>query len=391
MATSANQLTVTDNTIVEAPLYELPATLHNHKEFLFNRELSWLEFNRRVLEEALDKNQPLLERLKFLAIFATNLDEFFMIRVSGLMEELDEEVTEISPDGMTVAEQLKEICSRLHPMVDEHMRCLKEEVLPQLEEHGIFVTPYPSLSEAEQAEANEYFLKNVFPVLTPQSVDPSHPFPYISNRSLNLGLMVEAAEGGPLGQATAPDSGPRFVRIKVPPTVPRLVPIGDSGTRFTYLGSLISANLGSMFPGVRTGKSYLFRITRDADIEILDDEAGDLLRLMEQHVRRRRFGSPVRLEVSAGMPQEMVDYLMQSLELTPDDVYLIDGPLNVPDLMSLYQLERPELKDQPFQGTIPAQLQQKKKSVFEVIKKRDVLLHHPFTSYNTVVDFSTLR
>ncbi|MEJ7708427.1 MAG: hypothetical protein WKF84_00845 [Pyrinomonadaceae bacterium] len=319
MATIAREINKTLIPIEGAQPIELPSSLLDHSEFLFNRELSWLEFNRRVLDEALDKSQPLLERLKFLAIFSSNLDEFFMIRVSGLMEELDEQVTEKSPDGMTVAEQLKEICRRLHPMVDEQMRCLREEILPQLEESGITVKSYQHLEAAEKEEANEYFMKNVFPVLTPQSVDPSHPFPYISNRSLNLGLMVEASEAA-LGKAQSGGPGSIFARIKVPPTVPRLVPLGDTGARFTYLGSLIAANLSSMFPGVHTGHSHLFRVTRDADIEIRDDEAGDLLRLMEQHVRRRRFGDVVRLEVAASMPQEMVNYLMQSLEPAPDVV-----------------------------------------------------------------------
>jgi polyphosphate kinase len=364
----------------------LPETILHNKELLFNRELSWLEFNRRVLDEALDPSQPLLERLKFLSIFSTNLDEFFMIRISGLMEELEEEVVEPSPDGMTPAEQLKEISRRLHPMVEEQMRCLREEVLPKLKAQGISILPYNKLSEKEQAEANKYFIENVFPILTPQAVDPGHPFPYISGLSLNLGLMVKATEGSEPAPSPLLTAAPRFARIKVPPTVSPLVPIGESGSTFIYLGSLISANLSSLFPGMRTGKSHLFRVTRDADIELREDEAGDLLRTMEQHLRRRRFGMPVRLEVSSSMPAKMVKYLTNSLELSEEDVYVIEGPLDVPDLMTLYQMDRPDLKDKPFQAVLPSVMQQRK-PVFDVIKQQDVLLHHPYTSYSAVTDF----
>ncbi len=364
----------------------LPPTLLHHRDLLFNRELSWIEFNRRVLEEALDDKQPLLERLKFLAIFSTNLDEFFMIRVSGLKEELDEEAVEPSPDGMTPAEQLKEISERLRPMVAEQIRCLREEILPQLNAQGIVITPYGALTDDERHGLNIYFMKNVFPVLTPQAVDPAHPFPYISSLSLNLGLMVEPADGPDDDMAPAFKAEPRFARIKVPPLVPRLVPVGESGLKFTFLEQLVAANTAFLFPGMRTGEAHLYRVTRDADIEIMEDEAKDLLRVMEQQVRRRRFGKAVRLEVSSTMPGQMVDYLRSSLELTADDVYVIDGPLNVPDLMSLYQSDRLELKDKPLLPTVPEPLKQKK-SVFDILKQQDILVHHPYTSYSTVTDF----
>ncbi|MBD0370207.1 MAG: polyphosphate kinase 1 [Pyrinomonadaceae bacterium] len=364
----------------------LPQTILHNKKFLFNRELSWLEFNRRVLEEALDPSQPLLERLKFLSIFSTNLDEYFMIRISGLMEELEEEVVGPSPDGMTPAEQLREISQRLHPMVKEQMRCMREEVLPRLKAEGITILPYSELNEKEQREANKYFIENVFPILTPQAVDPGHPFPYISNLSLNLGLTVKATEGSEPAPSPLLTAEPRFARIKVPPTVSPLVPVGDSGSCFTYLGSLISVNLSHLFPGMRTGKSHLFRVTRDADIELREDEAGDLLRTMEQHLRRRRFGMAVRLEVSSKMSSKMVKYLMNSLELAEDDVYEIEGPLDIPDLMTLYQMDRPELKDKPFQPAVPAILQQRR-TIFDAIKQQDVLLHHPYTSFTAVTDF----
>src|ERR1051325_4809518 len=202
----------------------LPPTLFLSRKLLFNREASWLEFNRRVLEEALDKSQPLLERVKFLSIFSTNLDEFFMIRVSGLKEQIEEGITELSFDGLTPTAQLKVIADRLHPMLADQMRCLKEDIMPELAAQGITVTPSRALSDRERRALNDYFVQNVFPVLTPQAVDPSHPFPYISTLSLHLGVMIEPSEvmdDSPLM------SGPRFARVKVPPIVPRLVPVGD--------------------------------------------------------------------------------------------------------------------------------------------------------------------
>jgi polyphosphate kinase len=347
---------------------------------LFNRELSWLEFNRRVLEEAQDAETPLLERLKFLAIFSSNLDEFFMVRVSGLLEELEAGVGP-SPDGMSPAAQLKEISARLRPMVAEQMRCLREEVLPGLEAHGVRITSYRNLDEAEREVADRYFFESVFPILTPQAVDPGHPFPYVSNLSLNLGVMVEPDEKDAHAAA-------RFARIKLPPIVPRLVPVDASGTKFVFLAGLVAANAASLFPGMRVGRCHLFRVTRDADFEIREDEAADLLRAVQQNLRQRRFGDTVRLEVAAAMPPEMVEYLTTSLDLTPQEVYAVEGPLNLPDLMQLYALERPELKDRPLQVSVPAPLR-KAGAAFDAIRRGDVLLHHPYTSYTAVTDFIT--
>ncbi len=363
----------------------LPPTLYLNTQMLFNRELSWLEFNRRVLEEALDTSHPLLERLKFLAIFSTNLDEFFMIRVSGLKEQIDEGVTDLSPDGLTAHMQLKQICERLRPILDEQVRCLQQDVLPQLADNGIVITPYRALSDRQRRTLDEYFHDNVYPVLTPQAVDPSHPFPYISNLSLNLGVMIEPTTMTGISFET-PFLQPRFARVKVPPLVPRLVPVGDSGTEFTLLDELIAANIQTLFPGMKVGAPYTFRVTRDADIEIREDEANDLLRMMEMELRRRRFGTAVRLEVSTTMPGEMVRYLAGSLHLTADDVYTIDGPLNVPDLMALYKLDRPELKDKPFVISVPPPLRTNE-LIFDVIKRQDILVHHPYNSFSTVVDF----
>lgn len=360
-----------------------PRHSRNQKQLLFNRELSWLEFNRRVLEEGLDQRHPLLERLKFLAIFSSNLDEFFMVRVSGLQESLAGGFGEISPDGMTPAEQLKAIRVKLKPMLDQQMHCLTQQVLPALAEEHIVIRRYRDLSKREQKVADEYFLENVFPILTPQAVDPGHPFPYVSNLSLNLGVMVEPEQTKKKGNGTMAQA--RFARIKLPPIVPKLIPVDDKGT-FTFLGSLIAANIQTLFPGMKTGRCHLFRVTRDADFEIKEDEASDLLRTMQQHVRRMRFGDAVRLEVSATMPKEMVSFLTASLELTPDDVYVVDGPFNIPDLMQLYELDRPDLKDQPLQLTTPVQLR-KEEDVFRAIKRQDILLHHPYTAYATVTNF----
>jgi polyphosphate kinase len=368
-----------------APKRSKPRNLRQQKHLLINRELSWIEFNRRVLEEALDPRHPLLERLKFLAIFSSNLDEFFMVRVSGLQEAVEGGFGERSPDGLTPAEQLKAIHSKLRPLLELQMRCLKEEIFPALAANDIVIRRYGDLSKRERKHADTYFLHNVFPILTPQAVDPGHPFPYVSNLSLNLGVMVAPQ------QAKRPDStgalkGARFARIKLPPMVPRLIPIDDKGDAFTFLGSLVAANIQSLFPNMRTGKCHLFRVTRDADFEIKEDEASDLLRTMQQHVRRMRFGDAVRLEVAATMPKEMVASLTESLELTPDDVYVVDGPFNLPDLMQLYDLDLPELKDRPLQLTTPMGLGQGGE-VFSTLKRQDVLLHHPYTAYVTVTNF----
>jgi polyphosphate kinase len=381
----SKQSLLVDQDRSDTPPMTLPPKLQG-ADFLINRELSLLEFHRRVLEEALDDTQPLLERLKFLSIFSTNLDELFMIRVSGLKETLEEEVTELSPDGMTITEQLTAIKERLLPMVDEQMRCLREQILPDLKANGIEIVPYDSLSEDERRFLDDYFTEDVFPVLTPQAVDSAHPFPYISGLSLNLGLMVEPVPEHGITRSLTGEVESRFARIKVPALMPRLVRVGKTGTKFTLLEELIAANADSLFPRMNVSKSHAFRVTRDADIEIREDKAADLLKAIEQTLRKRRFGQAVRLEVSKTMPDEMVRYLTKELELTGEDVYVLDGPLRINDLMQLYKLDRPDLKDKPLKITVPKFIKDED-SIFEVIKKRDVLLHHPYTSYSTVVKF----
>ncbi len=364
----------------------LPPTLFLSRKLLFNREASWLEFNRRLLEEAINQSQPLLERVKFMSIFSSNLDEFFMIRVSGLKEQIDEGVTDLSLDGLTPVAQLKLINERIRPMLGQQVACFKDDLLPALSSHGIVITPYRALSDRERRTLGTYFRENVFPVLTPQAVDPSHPFPYISNLSLNLGVMIE-----PNGDAdsTSNDGPPRFARVKVPPLVPRLVPIGGGqNTEFLFLEELIAANIDVLFPGMRPTEMHPFRVTRDADIEIREDEANDLLQAVERELRKRRFGTAVRLEVAASMPGEMVRYLASSLRLNADDVYTIDGPLNMPDLMALYKLDQASLKDKPLVPAV-APAFRTEEPMFDVIKRHDVLVHHPYNSFASVVDFIT--
>lgn len=353
---------------------------------LFNRELSWLEFNRRVLDEAMDENLPILERLKFLSIFATNLDEFFMIRVSGIKEQIEENVTELSPDGLTATEQLREIGKRLRPMLKKQVGYLNLTVLPELAASGITIESYKTLPLKERKKLDKYFIDNLFPILTPQSVDSSHPFPYISNLSLNLGLFIEPNRHHTQKNLKHLFRQRRFTRIKLPPTVPRLVPISEKKGRFALLEEVISANANHLFPNMKTGEGFLFRVTRDADIELREDEAGDLMRTLERELQRRRFRFPVRLEVSAEMPDKMLKVLTDGIKLEEQDVYKIEGFVDIPDLMQLYALERPRLKDKPITPVHPSAFQDKK-NIFDVLKRQDILLHHPYTAYSAVTDF----
>lgn len=352
----------------------------------FNRELSWLEFNRRVLDEATDDSLPVLERLKFLCIFSTNLDEFFMIRLSGLMEQAAEGIGSTSPDGMTASEQIAEIYERLKPMLAKQVKYLGENVFPALGKEGITVESYASLNAKEKKTLEKYFHNNLFPILTPQSVDSSHPFPYVSNLSLNLGLYIEPDRAFTQPNLKHLFRQKRFIRIKLPPTVPRLIPITPRGGRFALVEEVIAANVSSLFPNMKTSQAYLFRVTRDADIEIREDEAGDLLRTLERELQRRRDRFAVRLEVSAAMPDKMIKLLMSGTGLTEDEVHRVDGFVDIPDLMQLYSLDRPRLKEKPITPIVPAPLH-KKEDVFEVIRKQDILLHHPYVSFSTVTDF----
>lgn len=351
---------------------------------LFNREVSWLEFDRRVLEEAMDENLPVLERLKFLSIFSSNLDEFFMIRVSGIKEQVEEGVGELSPDGLSPGEQLKQIRERLRPMLRKQADYLANVVFPELQKAGITVEAYKFLNAKEKKKLDKYFRDNVFPILTPQSVDSSHPFPYISNLSLNLGLFIEPNRTVTQKNLKHLFRQKRFARIKLPPTVPRLIAI--DGKRFALLEEVIAANAHHLFPNMKVSEGFIFRVTRDADIEIREDEAGDLMRTLETELQRRRFRFPVRLEVDAAMPEKMLKLLRTGVGLTEEDIYKIDGFVDISDLMQLYARDQPALKDKPIPLVHPAALLEKK-SIFETLKKQDVLLHHPYTAFSAVTDF----
>ena len=348
----------------------------------FSRELSWLEFNDRVLEEALDARNPLFERLKFVAIYGNNLDEFFMIRVAAIKQQIEAQVVRRSEDGRLPAEHLAAISERLRRSLALQMRVLNEELLPALETHGIRILAVADLDEATQSALERTFDDRLFPVLTPLAVDAGHPFPYISNLSLSLAVELEepTAEGVEL----------HFARVKIPPIIPRFIAIegAPEGERhFVLLEDLIAHHLDGLFPGMKVRDAYLFRVTRDADLDLQEDEADDLLRAIESELQRRRFGEPVRLEIERGMPEYMRDFLLQALDLTEVDCYEVDGIMALSDLWQIIGLPDYEtLRDAPFMPTIPRKLLGKS-DLFAEIREGDLLLHHPYESFDPVVQF----
>jgi polyphosphate kinase len=346
----------------------------------FSRELSWLAFNDRVLEEACDENNPLLERLKFVAIFSTNLDEYFMIRVAALKQQVAAEVRKRSNDGRLPAEQLAAISERLRKSLERFGALLRDDLLPALARDGITIRRYDSLSTRQRDELRRVFDQRVFPVLTPLAVDQGHPFPYISNLSLSLGVeMYESTADGPRMH---------FARLKVPGILPRLMPIDphDGHLQYVLLEDVIAHNLDALFPGMEIRASYGFRVTRDADLDLQEDEADDLLRAIESELRKRRFGEPVRLEVEASMPEHLRAMLLDALSLSEVDLYAIDGMLGTSDLFSLVNLDRPELHDPPFTPGFPKRLVGEA-DIFAAIREGDILLHHPYDSFDPVVQF----
>lgn len=343
----------------------------------YNRELSWIAFNRRVLEEAQDQSLPLLERLRFLCIFATNLDEFFMIRVSGLKQQVEAGVEASSADELTAREQLAAISAALRPLIQQQIQCLTEDLLPKLADKGIKVLSFRQLTKGQQRQLKDYFEKQVFPVLTPLVVDPGHPFPHISNLSLNLGVEVADPED---------PSEHRFARIKVPEHLTRLVPLANRKSTFVLLEEVIAAHIGRLFPGMTILNCHPFRITRNADIEIEEDEADDLLKSLEEELRRRRFGRAVRLQVDKQMPSHMCEMLLKVLRLNQQDCYHFDGPVGIADFMHLCKLDRPDLKFEPFHPQPHPRLKDNH-DVFKVIREGDLLLHHPFEAFDPVVSF----
>lgn len=351
-----------------------------------NRELSWLEFNRRCLLEAFNPELPLLERVRFLAIFSNNLDEFFMVRVSGLQDQVAHGVYEISPDGLTPQEQLVAIRERVLPMLFQKREHFLKELLPRLAESGVHVLNYADLTDDDRQALRDYFETEIFPVLTPLAVDPSRPFPHISNLSLNLAVCLEDACGAE-----------RFARVKVPNIFPRLLALNDvhkrygtthdpSVHRFVWLEQVIAANLDLLFPGMRVAASSVFRVTRNNDIEIAEEEASDLLASVEEVVRARRFGPVVRLDVSESMPQSVRDLLLREMEITPNELYALPEPLGMRDLFELANIDVPALKYPPYTPSRPAHLPSGS-DIFAAIRRGDILLHHPYESFAPIVEF----
>jgi polyphosphate kinase len=355
-----------------------------------NRELSWLQFNRRVLEEALDQNNPLLERVRFLSIFWSNLDEFYMIRVSGLRNQLDAGVVGPPADGMSPLNQLKAIQEEVKPLIDEAIHCWHGDLRQQLFTEGIRVPQYDELKPKQRKLLRRHFEREIFPVLTPLAFDPGHPFPHISNLSLNLAVVVHD-----------PVAGERFARLKVPQTFPRLLRIPDESRagrvedlgfeaegspNFIWLERVVAANLDLLFPGIDVVAAYPFRVTRDADLEIEEDEASDLLEAMTEVVGQRHFGSAVRLEIDEAMPERIRQILEQNLGLAPYQVSTTPGPVGLADLSLLADVDRPELKFPPFAPVVQAQLA-REESFSNFGSTRQVLLHHPFDSFSPVVNF----
>jgi polyphosphate kinase len=340
----------------------------------FNRELAWLAFNERVLEEALDPEVPLLERLKFLAIFSSNLDEFVMIRYAGLKEQQAAGVERRSFDGMTVDEQIEAVSRRLHPMVLRHRQVLRDHVLPELASNGIRIVRMRDLSVGEHEVVDRFFEHELYPVLTPLAVDASHPFPRLPNLSFSLLLQVVDEHEGE----------ERTAIVQVPSVLPRFVRLPGPGHRFVILEDVIRHKVAALFPGHAVRSIHGFRITRNADIEIAEDEADDLLQAIEDEVRRRRWGDAVRLEVIADMPAVWREHLRRTLHLDPHDVYEVPNHLNVADFMELALLDLPKLRDAPFTNRLPTEYREAG-GVFEAIRRQDVLVHHPFHAFDAVL------
>jgi polyphosphate kinase len=345
----------------------------------FNRELSWLDFNARVLALAEDESQPLLERIKFLAIFASNLDEFYMVRVAGLKRRDETGLLVRSADGLTPREQTAYIAKRTQELVEQHSNVLLDDLLPELEGHGIRIVGWSDLSAGEREGMSRYFSEQVFPVLTPLAVDPAHPFPYISGLSLNLAVTVRDPENGTR----------RFARVKVPNNVPRLIRVEENKDQpqasFLLLEDLIATHLGELFSGMEVSDYHLFRVTRNADFEVEEDRDEDLLQALERELAQRRFGPPVRLEVGQDMSEDMLELLQREMEVDPHDVVVVRGPLDLSCLWQLYGVDRKELKEPPFvPATHPAFVDRETpRSMFATLREGDVLVHHPYDSFST--------
>lgn len=371
-------------------------------EYYFNRELSWLEFNYRVLSEAIDERTPLLERLKFTAIFSSNLDEFFMVRVAALKRQVEAQVSKLTADGRTPLQQIQDINTRLRPLVKQQVENFEYKLKHELVNHGVHLINFVDLNQEQRHYLHQYFETNIFPVLTPLAVDPSHPFPHMSNLSLNLAVVVKN-----------PDTGAElFARVKVPKSLPRFVEFTEELRQVSNddkppiwvgvpLEQVIAHHLESLFPGMNVQEYHTFRLTRDADLSVQEDEADDLLLAIQQELRKRHFaGSAVRLEIHASMAENVKKMLMQGLKLQERDVYEIDGLLGLNDLFAFMGLPLPELKDQPWNAVVPepfAQFQRLQMEAegeaetnvsdafFAMIRQSDLLVHHPYESFSATV------
>ncbi|MEM7115415.1 MAG: polyphosphate kinase 1 [Chloroflexota bacterium] len=350
-----------------------------------NRELSQVEFNRRVLNECYSEEHPLLERVKFLAIFSSNMDEFFMVRVSGLKQQLMLGITNRPADGLSPREQLLAIHRIVTRLYAEGMEHWQTQLRPQLEEANIHVLNYDQLKKGQHRRLREYFENEIFPVLTPLVFDPGHPFPHISNLSLNLAVVIRDPE--------LRDT--RFARVKVPATLPRLVPLkpfdvdeleAPKQQKFVWVEEVIAANLDRLFPGMEIMAAYPFRVTRNTDMEIQEEEADDLLLTMEENLRKRHFGSVVRLEIDEETPEDIRQLLMTNLEISAYDIYATHGPLGLASLWEVHKLDMPQLKDETLHPVIPQPLRYNE-NVFHALQRQDILLHHPFDSFLPVVEF----
>jgi polyphosphate kinase len=354
----------------------------NEPALYLNRELSHLEFQRRVLEEARDRRNPLLERVKFLSIFGSNIDEFFMVRVAGIFQQIENGVQETGLDGRGPSETLDAIRASVSRLLGVAYDFLREELLPALEENHVRLLSLSELSLDQRAQLDTFFAEKVFPVLTPLAFDPGRPFPHISNLSLNIAVAVREPGGG----------AEHFARVKVPDSLPQLLPVAltNNGPRahgFVWLEQLIIANLHYLFPGLEILRAHVFHLTRDAEVAIKELETDDLLETIEEAVWQRRFRDAVRLQVDARMPNSMIDLLAAKLELDAADIFRVQGPLDLSRLRHLLALDRPDLKDKPFLPHTPSGFAAKDDDVFDVIRQQDQLLHHPYESFQPVVEF----
>ncbi|WP_077422479.1 RNA degradosome polyphosphate kinase [Bifidobacterium longum] len=357
------------------------------KDRFFDRELSWLKFNQRVLECAENEDMPLLERANFAAIFASNLDEFFMVRVAGLKRRIDSGIAVPSAAGLSPRQQLRAISETAHRLQDEHAHYTIDTILPELEKERIVLLTWDKLTSSEQERLSRYYRQQVFPVLTPLAVDPAHPFPYISGGSINLAVIVENPASGKS----------HFARVKIPGNLPRLVPVDDMTDEeskderygFIAMEKLIAAHLESLFPGMIIKEARSFRVTRNEDIDVEEDDAENLLNAMEKELLRRRFGPPIRLEITDTTSPFLSQLLADQLGVSQDEVYRLPSPLDLTVLFELGSVDRPDLKNRPFVPTTNRQIAEVESSraqdIFAAIRERDILLHHPYDSFSTSV------